>query len=249
MNIIKNILGRIFALWAMIMWIVTMLLFWIPMWITRFWSEPKRSTYFLNVANWWLKIFFFFTGTRLTIKGRDNFEKGQNYIVICNHNSLMDPPVSSPAIPAPNKTIAKMELARIPIFGMIYKGGSVLVDRKNNNSRRESYLRMRDVLANGMHMVIYPEGTRNKTGKPLKDFHDGAFKLAVDTGKPIMPSILYGTGKAMPPDKTFYFWPTRLEMHFLDPVPVSVQDDPQRVKENMHRLMWDYYVQNNPDSN
>ena len=57
--------------------------------------------------------------------------------------------------------------------------GAVLVNRKSDESRRKSYDKMKKVLQKGMHMSIYPEGTRNRTNEPLKKFHDGAFKLAV----------------------------------------------------------------------
>lgn len=130
-----------------------------------------------------MAIFFTLSGVRLTIRGRENFKKGENYIVVCNHNSLMDVPLTSPGIPGANKTIAKIEMAKIPVFGIIYKRGSVLLDRKSDASRRDSYLAMKDVLEKGMHMCIYPEGTRNKTENPLKSFHDGAFRLSFDTGK------------------------------------------------------------------
>ena len=53
-------------------------------------------------------------GYPLTVREKNNFKKGENYIVLCNHNALMDVPVSSPAIPGGNKTIAKIEMAKFP---------------------------------------------------------------------------------------------------------------------------------------
>src|SRR5690606_5622448 len=121
---------------------------------------------------------------------KEHFEKGKSYIVTCNHNSFMDVPVVTPFLPGPNRTIAKIEMASIPIFGIIYQRGSVLVDRKKDDSRKHSFLQMREVLSKGLHMAIYPEGTRNKTKEPLQYFHNGAFKLAVDTGHAIIPAVL-----------------------------------------------------------
>jgi len=77
-----------------------------------------------------MNFFFTFSGVRRIIKGKQHFKKGENYVVVCNHNSLMDVPVSVTSVPA-NKTIAKIEMAKIPVFGLIYKRGSVLVDRKS----------------------------------------------------------------------------------------------------------------------
>ena len=97
------------------------------------------------------------------------------------------------------------------------------------------------MLANGMHMCIYPEGTRNKTGKPLKEFHDGAFKLSLDTGKAIMPCIIFGTKRMLPNDRKFYFRPGRLEMHFLDPVSIVPGESVQDLKNRVFNIMWAYY--------
>ena len=238
---IKNIIGRILALWAMIIFAVSMLLFWIPIWVTGLWKEPKRTIYVFYVFRLWMNFFFFFTGVRRKIVGRENFKKGVAYIVVCNHNSYMDPPLSSPGIPGINKTIAKEEMAKIPLFGMVYKRGSVLVNRKSEESRRKSYLKMKEVLDMGFHMCIYPEGTRNRTTAPMTKFHDGAFKLAVDTGKQIMPALIFNTAKVLPAQKSFFFWPQKVEMHFLSPVSIE-NKSVSELKNEVFRLMETYYI-------
>ncbi len=86
---------------------------------------------------------------------------------------------------------------------MIYRTGSILVDRKSEASRKESYSAMKKVLEMGLHMCIYPEGTRNKTDQPLKSFHDGAFRLSLDTGKAILPAVIFHTRKVLPADRSF----------------------------------------------
>jgi len=191
-------------------------------------------------------MFFFLnlTGCPLKIRGRENFRKGENYIVLCNHNSFMDVPVSSPAIPHGNKTIAKAEMAKIPVFSTIYKSGSILVDRKSESSRIESYSKMKEVLKMGLHMCIYPEGTRNRTGEPLKTFHNGAFKLSVETGKAIIPSLIFNTAKALPPGKGLYFLPHKLEMHFLPEVKPLENETVEELNKRVFEIMKAYYVQN-----
>jgi 1-acyl-sn-glycerol-3-phosphate acyltransferase len=95
---------------------------------------------------------------------------------------------------------------------------------------------MKQVLASGMHMCIYPEGTRNRTAEPLKPFHDGAFRLAAATCKEIIPCIIMGTKKAMPIHKKFYLLPARLRMHFLPPVP-SAGIPVAALKEKVFNIM------------
>ena len=174
--------------------------------------------------------------------GLDNFKKGENYIVTCNHNSFMDVPLSTPFIPGPNKTIAKAEMAKTPLFGLAYKRGSILVDRNDKNSRQNSFKKMKEVLNMGMHMCVYPEGTRNKTNLPLKEFYDGAFKLAVDTGTSILPALMFNTKKVLPSNKVFFFWPSKMELHFLHPVSVKQSDNFVHVKEKVFKLMTEYYT-------
>jgi 1-acyl-sn-glycerol-3-phosphate acyltransferase len=242
MKIIKEILGRIFALWALLLFVVTMFIFLIPFFIILTFPEPKRTNAFVLSSRMWMKIFLNGIGCPLTIKGKEHFKKGQNYIVLCNHNSLMDVPVSSPGIPGGNKTIAKIEFAHVPVFGIIYKLGSVLVNRKSEASRRESIHKMKEVLAMGLHMCIYPEGTRNKTEEPLKSFHNGAFKLAIDTGKPIIPGVIFNTKKVLPAGKIFYLWPSRLEMHFLGPVIINDNDTAEGLKTKVFDIMKEHYL-------
>ncbi|MFZ9588977.1 MAG: lysophospholipid acyltransferase family protein [Chitinophagaceae bacterium] len=235
---IKNILGRIFTIWGGIVFVGTMLFFIPPIWATGFLAEPKRTDWVIKFCRIWMALFFPFSGVRLTIKGRNHFKKGENYVVVCNHNSLMDVPLTSPGIPGANKTIAKIEMSKIPLFGIIYKRGSVLLDRKNDESRKASYNEMKNVLALGMHMCIYPEGTRNKTNDPLKSFHDGAFKLSFETGKKIMPCVIRGTRKMLPLDKTFFFWPGKASMEFLAPINPKDFQDAGDLKKFVFDLMW-----------
>lgn len=241
MNFIKNILARIFATWALLVFVVSMLLIYIPFLITGLWKEPRRTVLFIALSRIWMKVFFTLSGVRRIFKGREHFRKGENYIVVCNHNTFMDVPLSSPGIPGGNKTIAKMEMAKIPLFGIMYQRGSVLVDRKSEESRKSSFARMKEVLAMGLHMCIYPEGTRNKTNEPLQRFHDGAFKLAMDSGHSILPAVIFYTKIVLPLHKTFYFWPHKVEMHFLEPVsPAGLTVE--QLKEKVFITMRDYYV-------
>jgi len=240
-KLLKDIFGRIWAFWGIVSFITTFLLFYIPSMITWLIPEPKGQKIFIEIARLWMNIWLRLVGCPVKIKGREYFEKGKSYIVTCNHNSLMDVPLSSPFIPGPNKTIAKMSFTKVPIFGFYYMKGAVLVDRKSEKSRKDSFEKMKQVLKKGMHMCIYPEGTRNRTNEPLKKFYDGAFKLATDTGTHIIPAIILNTKKAVPVNKTFYFLPQKLEMHFLPPVAANSKTTEQ-LKEEVFSIMKEYYL-------
>jgi 1-acyl-sn-glycerol-3-phosphate acyltransferase len=243
LQIIKNIFGRIWAAWGALIFVSTMLLFLIPFFLfIYFQEEPRKTIRFIRYSRVWMDIFLALVGCPLTIRGRQNFKKGQTYIVVCNHNALIDVPVSSPGIPGGNKTIAKAEMAKIPLFGLIYKTGSILVDRKNEKSRRDSFAKMKEVLDMGLHMCIYPEGTRNTSAEPIKPFHDGAFRLAVTTGHPIIPMIIFNSRKANPPDKGFFLMPVKLKMEFLPPTDVLADDTVEDLKARVFTQMKNFIV-------
>lgn len=235
---IKKFLGAFFTIWGGFVFILSMLIFIVPIWATGYFNEPTRTAWVIRLCRMWMSVFFPLSGIRVRISGREHFKKGENFIVVCNHNSLMDVPLSCPGIPGANKTIAKIEMSKIPLFGIIYKRGSVLLDRSSDTSRKQSYTDMKKVLELGMHMCIYPEGTRNKTDNPLKSFHDGAFRLSFDTGKSIIPCIIRGTRAMLPHDKKFYFWPGKASMQFLPAVSPSDFQNPSELKEHIYALMW-----------
>ena len=241
----KSIFGRLWATWGLIWFIITMLLFMIPFIIVYYQAEPKRTRLFIYISKLWMGIYMPMIGCPVSIKGKENFAPGENYIVVCNHNAFIDVPVSSPGIPGGNKTIAKAELAKTPVFGMLYKMGSILVDRNSENSRRESFTSMKNVLGMGLHMCIYPEGTRNRTNQPLKPFHDGAFRLAIATGKSLMPSLIFSSRKVMPEKPVFSLFPHSMRFHFLPPVKINAGDTVESLKQKTFDIMSAYYVENN----
>jgi 1-acyl-sn-glycerol-3-phosphate acyltransferase len=240
MNLLKNIFGRIYALWVLIIFAFTITVTCIPAIIIGIWKEPKRSHLMQEIYIGWMNLFFFLAGIRRKITGKENFKKDENYVVVFNHNSFMDVPLSVTSIEGANKTIAKVEMSKIPIFGYIYKRGSVLVDRKSDESRKRSYMQMKEVLQMGLHMCIYPEGTRNKTTEPLQRFHDGAFRLAVESGKSIIPGVIFYTNKVLP-RKTFYAWPHKVKLNFLPAVSPHGKTT-QQLKEEVFEIMKEHYV-------
>lgn len=238
MNMVKAVFTRIWALWALVSFVVTMFIFLIPIIAFCFTvAEPKSTFRFGYLSRIWMTIWLFLIGCPITIRGRKHFIQGEQYIVICNHNALMDIPASYPYIPGGNKTIAKSEFARVPIFGALYTLGSVLVDRKSDKSRKESFQKMKAVLESGLNMCIYPEGTRNKTSEPLKHFHDGAFRLALDTGKSIIPGVIFNTRIVNPADKVFYLMPHKLLVDFLPPIVPKEDDTIETLKARAWKIM------------
>jgi 1-acyl-sn-glycerol-3-phosphate acyltransferase len=242
-KIILAIFARIWALWGLITFVVTFLIILIPSLLTALFPNPNGIKYFIKISKLWMTVWLNMVGCPVSSKGEENFCKGKTYIVTCNHNALLDIPLSSPFIPGANQTIAKKDFLKIPLFGWYYNRGSVIVDRHSDASRRKSFELMKAALNTGMHMCIYPEGTRNKTDQPLKKFFDGAFKLAVDTNHAIIPAVIFNTKKALSSKYVFYFLPKRLAIHFLPPIePEGLTVD--ELKQKVFNTMSAYYTAN-----
>lgn len=243
MNLFKNIIARILAIWALLVFVSTMFIF---LWFYLFCfilPEPNKTKWHRQVSRVWMSLFLFLAGCTVRVTGKEVFEGMENAIVVCNHNSLIDIPVSFPFLPRANKTIAKKVFVYVPLFGWIYQFGSVLVDRKNDKSRKESFDKMKMILNSGLDMLIYPEGTRNRTSAPLKNFYDGAFRLSINTNKPIIPVVLLNTKKILPAKPAMYFTPGEIHMHIL-PAIYPEGHTSETLKNEVYKVMTDYYLAN-----
>jgi len=238
-------IGRILALWALLVFASTMFLFiwfYLPCFVLQ---EPYKTRWHRTISKIWMGLFLTLVGCRFTVKGKHHYNNVGPAIVICNHNSLIDVPVSTPFLPRANKTIAKKSFIYVPLFGWIYQFGSVIVDRKNDQSRRTSFEKMKRVLESGLDMLIYPEGTRNKTSEPLKSFYDGAFKLAIETQKPIIPVVLLNTKKILPAYPIMCFKPGKIQMDILAPI-TTEGHTVKSLKQTVFDIMSAHYSMNNP---
>ncbi len=243
-NILLEIFARFWAFWGLFSFASTFLLILIPSLLTKLIKDPKGMWWFILISKGWQWTWLHMIGCPVTVKGKEHFKKGQTYIITCNHNALLDVPLSAPFIPGPNQTIAKKEFSKIPLFGFFYARGSVLVDRKSDASRRKSFDDMKAALRKGFHMCIFPEGTRNTTKEPMKQFYDGAFKLSVSTQTEVIPAVILHTKKAMPTDKAFYLVPHPVAIHFLAPVsPIGLTS--KELRDKVFQIMSDYYLANN----
>lgn len=245
MKMLKQWLGHLYLVYFLLLFLLTMLPVYLVVLCIQGMKEPGRVKALHRIFRVWMGIFMPLAGCPVRRRGTEHFQPGQQYVVVCNHNSFIDVPVSAPWVPGPNKTLAKIEIAKVPLFGLIYKTGTILVDRKDENSRKEVFAAMRKTLQMGLHLTLYPEGTRNKTKRNLQEFQDGAFVVAIREQQPILPGLIFNTGKILPHDKKFWAWPHRIRFDFLAPVPtkgLSLKDLPE-LKQRVWQIMNDYYEQ------
>jgi 1-acyl-sn-glycerol-3-phosphate acyltransferase len=138
------------------------------------------------------------SGIRVIIQGAENIPQGQSCIFLSNHVSNLDPPILLPAIPGMCSVFLKKSLMKIPFVGIAMRMAKyVPVSRGHSRSEAEQSVAIAgDALRSGMHIFIFPEGTRSTTGS-LLPFKKGAFFLAADTNAPMVPIVIQGTAQMM----------------------------------------------------
>jgi len=150
------------------------------------------------------------------------------FVVVSNHESFTDILLIS-HLPWEMKWLSKAELFRIPIMGwMMWLVGDIPVKRGFGPSALEAMARCRTALDNRVSVMIFPEGTRSKTSE-LLPFKDGAFRLAIEAGVPILPLAVSGTATALR-KHDWRFGQSDAEVRVLEPVEtagLSLSDIPE----------------------
>ncbi len=141
------------------------------------------------------------------------------------------------------RPLAKKELLKLPVFGWITRATCIVVDRTSNESRKKSMNHLKELLTMGINILIFPEGTQNRTKEIMQPFKDGAFRIAMDTEKPILPIVVIGAGKLMPPG-TIRLRPGRIKIVVGTEIPVT--DDLKgtaAIKSKTFEIMQDMFNQ------
>lgn len=138
-------------------------------------------------------------GLRVTLSGTENIPPGQACIFMANHVSNLDPPVLLPLIPGRIVVMLKKSLMRIPMLGTAMRMAKFIpVERgARREAARASVAQAAEALSEGLHIVIFPEGTRSPTGR-LSTFKKGPFFLARENSAPVIPVAISGTERALP---------------------------------------------------
>ena len=142
----------------------------------------------------------------------------KQYIFIANHISYIDAVVIICSINHKFRPIGKYELLKVPIFGWLYRFCVITVNRSNADDRARSLVDLRKILARGISIAVFPEGTFNMADAPLKEMYDGAFKLSLETGKTIQPIIFLDTYNRMPYESLFLMNPGISRAIYIAPI-------------------------------
>lgn len=183
---------------------------------------------------WFALIFIFHKNIYI-----QELKKNQSYIFVANHISYLDSAIIPKTFRHPVRPLGKVEMAKIPIFGFIYKNAIVTVDRSSAENRIKSVLILKSILKKEISVLVFPEGTFNTTHRPLKEFYDGAFRIAIETGTPIKPVLLLDAYERMHYKSIFCLNPGRSRSIFLPEVSVEelTIKDVGALKEKVFSMM------------
>jgi len=222
-----------------------MLLF-LPIFIVAsFFGKVKGGNIIYDTCRIWADIWMVMIGVSHKNIYETPHDTSRQYIFLSNHISYLDIPVMMKAIRKQNfRILGKSELGEIPVFGFIFKYAAVSVDRKNPANRAKSVLVLKSIIKRKISVFICPEGTFNETHHPLKEFYDGAFKIAIETQTPIKPVLILDTYDRLNYKNFFSLSPGRSRAVFLeetDTTSLSVRDVAV-LKEKIFRQMEDALI-------
>ncbi len=237
----KKILASIYTVYVGLLFflcLTCMLIIYVPLLLIRNERTRMKVVYFFNklFLKW---IWSTLVGIWVTVEGREKIDDDKTYAFVCNHSNMLDIPFTASCIEHYYKPLVKKELMSFPVLGPLLRMTSLGVDRSSPESRKNISAKMAEVMRNGLSLLIFPEGTRNRTPEPTKEFYDGAFKAAIAAQANIAPMVLINIRHLQPVDSNWVY-PGRITMRFLDPIStVGMTEADTETLKNKTRSMID----------
>ncbi len=193
-----------------------------------------------KISRFWASFLFIGFWIRVKVKGKELIDPNQEYVFVCNHRSQLDIPLFARACKNTFRFLSKIEVARIPVLGYVVKKLYITVDRSSKEDRVKSIQRMEDsLLKEKISVVLFPEGTRNRTDAPLIDFKDGAFRLAIETQLPMAVLTIMNSGDFSPANKFMQLEPGTIRAEWSKPIPTKgmTLDDIPKLKAEVRSIL------------
>lgn len=238
-----------YVIWASF-WFIGIMLLILPFIIVfSFFGRITGGNVIYYFLWFWSRTWFPLVGMpvqKIYVGGRND---GESLMYAVNHTSYLDAALAVGQVRLPFRPLGKIEMQKIPIFGFIYKHAVVTVDRSSARDRALSVRKMMDMLRQGVSILIFPEGSTNTSGQPLTPFHNGAFKIAIETQTNIKPILFIDNVDRLPEGKGLLALnPGKVRIVYLPVIPVkglTVADLPalkQQVYEAMETTLRQYHT-------
>ena len=239
MKVLLTPLKFIYSIYALLTFVVIMLLIFPFVIISSFFGRIKGGNMVMRCCRVWADIWFLviFIWHKKIVE--TDHDKKRPYIFVTNHISYLDSAMIPKAYRQPIRPLGKVEMSKVPVFGFIYRNAIVTVDRSSAANRAKSIMLLKSVINKGISVLVFPEGTFNMGTTPLKEFYDGAFRLAIETQTPIKPVLYLDAYRRMPYESLFKMTPGRNRILYLDEISVEGYSvtDLDKLKEEVYAIM------------
>ncbi|MEI9913107.1 MAG: lysophospholipid acyltransferase family protein [Bacteroidota bacterium] len=229
----------IYSIYAFITFVAIMLVIFPFVIIASFFGRIRGGNMIIRLCMLWADIWFpliFIFHKKIYEAPHD---KKRSYIFVSNHISYLDAAILVKAFRQPVRPLGRVELSRVPVFGFIYRNAIVTVDRSSAENKAKSVRVLKSVIKKGISVLVFPEGTFNMTHQPLKEFYDGAFRVAIETQTPIKPVLFLDAYSRMHYRSIFSLTPGRSCIVYLDEIAVEglTPADMAKLKEKVYVIM------------
>jgi 1-acyl-sn-glycerol-3-phosphate acyltransferase len=197
-------------------------------------GKARKGTLFLWVSKIYSRIALAALGVRVSCRGLENVDIRKPYVFMSNHASHADSPALASVLPHPLHWVFKKELSRIPVFGWVLLAcGQIMVDRSDPEKARAAMAEALSGLSGSNSVMIYPEGTRSRDGR-LQPLKKGGFRMALQTGLPIVPVRVSGTREIVAAG-SLRIRPGNVRVELFPPIPTAGKSAAD-LPEIMHRV-------------
>jgi 1-acyl-sn-glycerol-3-phosphate acyltransferase len=247
MRVLNLPLKWLYSIYAFVTFVAIMLLVFPVAVLSSFFGRIKGGNMIYRLCMVWADLWF----PMVFIRHKRIFEaphdKNKSYIFVSNHISYLDAAIIPKAFRQPIRPLGKVEMSKVPIFGFIYRKVIVTVDRSSPANRAKSMMILKSLINKGISVLVFPEGTFNMGATPLKEFYDGAFRLAIETQTPIRPVLFLDAYRRMPSQGLFQMTPGISRIVYLHEIPVEnyKTDDVFALKQNVYNIMESKLLQYN----
>jgi 1-acyl-sn-glycerol-3-phosphate acyltransferase len=229
----------IYAVYSLLLFILIMFLVLPFVLISLLFGKITGGNIIYQLCRCWGLLWYLLIGMRHKEIYEHPHDRSRQYIFVANHTSYMDIPPIVLIAHQPVRVLGKYEMVKVPVFGWIYRAAVILVDRRDSDTRARSVRALKSALKHHISIFIFPEGTFNETQQPLKDFYDGAFRIAIETQTPIKPVLFVDTLDRLHYRSLFELTPGINRVVYLEEVPVTDlgMKDIQALKQKVYSIM------------
>jgi 1-acyl-sn-glycerol-3-phosphate acyltransferase len=232
-NAIKFILACWFGFWT----VIGFLLLYPGFLITL--SRPQWYSTAHQIRRIWGRWLFFWGAIRVKQIMETPFDHKKPYVIVPNHSSFLDIVTLTVKLGLDFNFMAKMELAKVPVFGIFFRTIDIAVDRKNIRHAAKAYQKAFEHLDTNKSIVIFPEGTISHHAPKLSKFKEGAFKLAIEKQVDLLPVTIIGNWNLLPDKGKFHFLPGKIYQYIHQPIATKgmTVDQAGELKEKVYHLI------------